>query len=76
MVAYRSPKPLVKVQILTFVLNSASLMDRTRGYGPLDMGSIPMSSINNNHFGEGGISPCESLRKTSRDRHLLIRITG
>ena len=50
-------------------------MDRTTGYGPVDAGSIPALSINN-HFWEGGISPCELLRKTSRDRHLLIRITG
>ena len=51
-------------------------MDKTTGYGPVDAGSIPALSTNNNHFGEGGISPCELLRKTSRDRHLLIRITG
>ena len=51
-------------------------MDKTTGYGPVDAGSIPALSTNNNHFGEGGISPCELLRKTSRDRHFLIRITG
>lgn len=76
MVAYRSPKPLVGVQIPAFLLYSVSLMERTSGYGPLDAGSIPALSIDNNHFWEGGISPCELLRKTSRDRHLLIRITG
>ena len=51
-------------------------MDRTTGYGPVDAGSTPALSINNNYFWEGGISPCELLRKTIRDRHLLIRITG
>ena len=46
-------------------------------YESSDTGAIPVpSTTNNNHFGEGGISPCELLRKTSRDRHLLIRITG
>ena len=58
------------------IFYSVSLIDRIGEYESSDTGAIPVPSVNNNHFGEGGISPCELLRKTSRDRHFLIRITG
>ena len=76
---WRTKPGLVKTAIFIrqIFFCSVSLIDRMGEYESSDTGAIPVpSTTNNNHFGEGGISPCELLRKTSRDRHLLIRITG
>lgn len=44
MVARLSPKQLVRVQILEFLLNSVSLIDRIGEYESSDTGAIPVPS--------------------------------